>query len=148
LEVFRRNGVCDKHKKQTQNNNSNIKAENNTHKIMTIEKIIDKQMLAYDTRDIDSMMSVFSDDIKIINFSDGKIVVDGFEDCKKMFSDLFKNSPKLRAEILKTISFDNKVIVQEYIYGRNGSDEKMEQVIIFEVTNEKINKISMIRKDI
>ncbi len=113
---------------------------------MTIEQIIEKQMRAYDNRDIDSMMSVFSEDIKIINFPDSKILVDGIDECQKMYTELFKHSPNLRAEILKTIFFDNKVIVQEYIYGRNGSDEKMEQVIIFEINNKKINRINMIRK--
>ncbi len=105
-------------------------------------------MRAYDNRDIDSMMSVFSEDIKIINFPDSKILVDGIDECQKMYTELFKLSPNLRAEILKTIFFDNKVIVQEYIYGRNGNDEKMEQVIIFEVNNKKINRINMIRKGV
>lgn len=114
---------------------------------MTIKQIIDKQMEAYDNRDIDNMMTVFSDDIKIFNFSDNKKLVDGTEECKKMYSELFNLSPNLHAEIINTITFGNNVIVHEYIFGRNGSDEKMEQVIIFEVKNEKINKINIIRKD-
>ncbi|HET9431272.1 MAG TPA: nuclear transport factor 2 family protein [Chitinophagaceae bacterium] len=113
---------------------------------MTVEEIIEKQMRAYDDRDIDNMMAVFSEDIKIINFSDSKTIVDGIDECRKMYTELFKHSPNLRAEIIKTISFDNKVIVQEYIHGRNGSSEKMEQVIIFEVNNKKINRITIIRK--
>jgi hypothetical protein len=114
---------------------------------MTIEQVIDKQMKAYNNRDIDNMMPLFSDDIKIFNFSDIKSLVNGIEECKKMFSELFNLSPKLNAEIINTIAFDNKVIVHEYIFGRNGSDQKTEQVIIFEVKNEKINKINVIRKD-
>ncbi|WP_183575067.1 nuclear transport factor 2 family protein [Mucilaginibacter sp. X5P1] len=112
---------------------------------MTIEQVIEKQMQAFDNRDIESMMTVFNNDIKIINFSDNKILIDGFEECREMYSVLFKNSPKLYAEIINTIIFENKVIVHEFIFGRNGSDKKMEQVIIFEVENEKISKISIIR---
>lgn len=115
---------------------------------MTIEQIIEKQMQAYDDRDIDSMMSVFSEDIKIIDFSSNKTLIDGINECRRVFVDLFKQSPKLRAEILKTITFDNKVIVQEYIHGRNGSNEQIEQVIIFEINNKKITKINMIREGI
>ncbi len=102
-------------------------------------------MRAFDDRDIDSMMSVFSDDIRIIDFSNNKILIDGIEECRKMYINLFEKSPNLRAEILKTITFDNKVIVQEYIYGRNGSIEKTEQVIIFEINKKQIRKINIIR---
>ncbi len=112
---------------------------------MTIEQVIEKQMQAFDNRDIESMMAVFNDDIKIISFSDSKILIDGFEECEKMYSDLFEHSPKLYAEIINTIIFENKAIVHEFIFGRNGSDKKTEQVIIFEVENEKISKISIIR---
>ncbi|MEO7485471.1 MAG: nuclear transport factor 2 family protein [Ferruginibacter sp.] len=112
---------------------------------MTINEVIGKQMKAYNDRDIESMMSLFCEEIKIVNFSDGNVLIDGFEECKKMYSDLFIISPKLRAEIINSITFDNKVIVYEYIFGRNGNVEKMEQVIIFEVNEEKISKINLIR---
>lgn len=113
---------------------------------MTTQQVIDKQIVAYNERNINMMMTLFSNDIKIFNFSDNKILIDGIGECEKMYTDLFHLSPKLHAEILNTIIFDNKVIVHESISGRNGSDEKLEQVIIFEVENEKINKISTMRK--
>jgi len=113
---------------------------------MTIEQVVEKQMLAYDNRDIESMMTVFSEEIKIVDFLDNKTIIEGIKDCRKMYAELFLNSPNLRAEILNSITFDNKVIVREYIHGRNGSSEKMEQVIIFEINNEKINKVTVIKK--
>jgi hypothetical protein len=113
---------------------------------MTIEQIVEKQMRAYDERDIDSMMAVFCKEIKVVDFSNNKIIIEGINDCRKMYVELFSNSPNLRAEIVNTITFDNKVIVQEYIHGRNGSSEKIEQVVIFEINDEKINRINMIRK--
>ncbi|MDA6072322.1 nuclear transport factor 2 family protein [Flavobacterium sp. AC] len=112
---------------------------------MTIEQIIDAQMLAFNNRDIKSMMPLYPDDIKIYNFPD-TLAIDGKKECEKMFVTLFENSPNLRAEIIKTIQFDNKVIVQEYIYGRNGSNERTEQVVIFEVTNQKISRMDIMRK--
>ncbi|MFC0776935.1 nuclear transport factor 2 family protein [Flavobacterium sp. HJSW_4] len=114
---------------------------------MTIEQIIEKQMLAYTNRDIESMMALFSQEIKIVDFSDNRIIIQGIDECQKMYHTLFLNSPDLRAEILNSITFDNKVIVQEYIHGRNGSAEKMEQAIIFEINNEKIDKITVIKKN-
>lgn len=113
---------------------------------MTLQQIIDAQMHAFDNRDINNMMPLYSQDIKIYNFPDNTIAIDGIKECENMFTELFKNSPELRAEIINTITFDNKVIAHEYIYGRNGSDEKTEQVVIFEVNNEKITRMDIIRK--
>lgn len=115
---------------------------------MTITQIITAQMEAFDNRNIENMMPLFSDDIKFYNFSDGKIIINGLADCRKMYTGLFEVSPKLRAEIINTIAFDNKVIVHEYIYGRNGGEEKTEQVIVFEIRDEKINALTIMRKDI
>ncbi|WP_409416072.1 nuclear transport factor 2 family protein [Flavobacterium sp. PS2] len=113
---------------------------------MTIDQIIDDQMLAFNNRDIKKMMPLCSDEIKIFNHADNTITIDGINECEKMFITLFDNSPNLYAEIIKTINFDNKVIVHEYVCGRNGSDEKTEQVVIFEVNNQKITRMDLIRK--
>ena len=113
---------------------------------MTIDQIIDDQMLAFNNRDIKNMMPLYSDEIKVFNFPDNTITINGINECKKMFITLFDNSPKLYAEIINTITFDNKVIVHEYIYGRNGSDVKTEQIVIFEVNNQKITRMDLIRK--
>ncbi|MFH7017486.1 nuclear transport factor 2 family protein [Flavobacterium sp. FlaQc-47] len=112
---------------------------------MTIEEIIDAQMSAFDNRNINNMMPLFSDNIRIINFNDNSIAIDGIKECEKMFITLFENSPNLRAEIIKTIHFDNKVIVHEYIYGRNGSNERTEQVVIFEIKDQKISRMDLIK---
>lgn len=112
---------------------------------MKIENIIDIQMLAFNNRDITSMMSLYTDDTKIYNFPDNTLVINGKKECEEMFIKLFELSPNLNAEIIKTIFFDNKAILHEYVYGRNGSDEKTEQVVIFEIKNEKISRMDIMR---
>lgn len=111
---------------------------------MTIEEIIDIQMLAFNNRAIQDMMPLYTDEIKVYNFPD-KLAIDGKKECEEMFIKLFEQSPDLNAEIIKTIFFDNKAIVHEYIYGRNGNDEKIEQVVIFEVKNQKISRMDLIK---
>ena len=112
---------------------------------MKIEEIIDLQMLAFNTKDISIMMPLYTDDTKIYNFPDNTLVIDGKKACEEMFLKLFELSPNLNAEIIKTIYFDNKVIIHEYVSGRNGSDEKKEQVVIFEIKNEKISRMDIMR---
>lgn len=112
---------------------------------MTIEQIIDKQMQAFNNRSIEEMMPLYTDDIKTYNFSDHQLVVNGKKECEGMFVQLFEQSPNLNAEIIKTIFFDTKAIVHEYVSGRNGDDTKKEQVVIFEVQNQKISRMDIMR---
>ena len=108
---------------------------------MTAGEIVTQQIEAYNRKDIEANMALFSDDFKIVNFSDGTLLIDGKDACRKMYSDLFLNSPKLFAEVINRIDFHDKVVLHEYIYGRNGNNEKMEQLIVFEIHNNKIKKI-------
>ena len=108
---------------------------------MTAAEIVTQQIEAYNRRDLEANMALFSDDFKIVNLSDGNILVDGKNACRKMYSDLFLSSPKLFAEVISRIDFHHKVVLHEYIYGRNGSTERVEQLIVFEIQNIKIEKI-------
>jgi hypothetical protein len=108
---------------------------------MTAKQIVTLQIEAYNNRDLEGNMALFSDSFKIINFSDGSILIDGKEACREMYASLFANSPELFAEVISRIDFDNKVVLHEYIFGKNGSDERLEQLLIFEVNNQKIERI-------
>ncbi|MNQ52978.1 SnoaL-like domain protein [compost metagenome] len=113
---------------------------------MTIAEIIDIQMLAFNNKNINSMMTLYTDDTKIYNFSDHSLVINGKKECQEMFVRLFAQSPDLNAEFIKTIFFENKAIVHEYVYGRNGINEKKEQVVIFEIQDEKISRMDIMRE--
>ena len=108
---------------------------------MTPRQIVTSQIEAYNNRDIEANMRLFSDDFKMVRFSDGHILIDGKEACKEMYYQLFKNSPDLFADVITRIDFGNKIILHEYVRGRNGSSEKTVQLIIFEIVNNKIAKM-------
>lgn len=115
---------------------------------MSPKEIIQKQFAAFDNRDIDAMMPLFSNDIQIINFRNKQVTVNGYTECKNMYVNLFELSPNLKAEVTNIIYYDNVVVAHEFILGRNGSSKKIEQLIIFEIDkNEKINKISVMREE-
>ena len=108
---------------------------------MTAAQIVTLQIEAYNNRDIEGNMALFSENFKIINFLENSVLIDGKEAYRKMYAQLFDNSPNLFAEVISRIDFDNKVILHEYITGRNGSNEKTEHLFIFEVNHGKIEKI-------
>ncbi|MFS4492565.1 nuclear transport factor 2 family protein [Maribacter sp. 2308TA10-17] len=113
---------------------------------MSPEEVVQKQLETYNNRDIDGFMSVIDTNITMHDFSTGKITLEGYEDCKKVYAEVFADSPKLHSKILTRTVFDNKVIDHEYITGRKGSDTPIELVLIYEVNDEKITKISVLRK--
>ncbi len=112
----------------------------------TPEKIIEKNLKAYNNRDINGFMASFTSDIALYNLGDSKPSISGFEAIKIFYKKVFDASPKLHSSILKRIVYGNKVIDYERIVGRVGSDKPVEIVLIYEITNNKISKLTAIRK--
>jgi hypothetical protein len=113
---------------------------------MTPEQVVQKSLEGYNQRDIKAFMAVMDANVSVHNFSDGAIIMQGAPACEEVYSALFKASPNLNSTILTRTVFGNKVIDHEYITGRNGNYEAMELVLIYEVANEKIVKITVLRK--
>jgi hypothetical protein len=115
-------------------------------KTMTVEQVVQANLDCYNKRDIEGFMSFFSPDIQFYNFADNKMTIDGLAQCRKVYQELFDLSPKLHSTILKRIVLDNKVIDHESIVGRRGADEVVELILIYEVKDHKIYRVTVIRK--
>tara|TARA_R110000787_G_scaffold61198_1_gene138661 strand:+ start:138 stop:563 length:426 start_codon:yes stop_codon:yes gene_type:complete len=113
---------------------------------MTSEEIVQENLDFYNNRNIEGFMSSFSKSIKIYNIEEPKPTIVGFSEVKEVYNSLFINSPDLHSNIIKRIVIGNKVIDHESIVGRNGRNEVLELVLIYEVNNEQITKITVIRK--
>lgn len=111
-----------------------------------MEKIVQKNLDAYNSLDIETFMSCFHHDIKMYNFGIEKPSAQGLEEVRKIYQGLFEQSPKLYSNIIKRIIFENKIIDHESITGRLGNDDPIEMVLIYEVVEEKIIKIAAIKK--
>ena len=112
---------------------------------MTAEQTVQENLDFYNQRNIDGFISLLSDDIEIINLGENKPTLEGLASVRGMYGELFSNSPQLHSTILKRIVIGNKVIDHESIVGRNGMSEILELVLIYEIDNEKIIKITVIR---
>ena len=116
-------------------------------KAMTPEQVVQTSVEYYNSRNFAAFIGLFSDDIKFYNFSGDQPIIDGIERCTQFYKALFDASPNLHSTILKRIAFDNKVIDHENIVGRHGSDEVLEIVVIYEVRNNAIFKVTVIRAE-
>ena len=110
------------------------------------EKVVQANLDAYNKGDIEGFMSYFSSDILIRDFDSGVVTAEGKKEVREIYSELFKASPDLHSRILKRTVFDNKIVDHEYITGRNRSQEPLELVLIYEVRDSKIFRISVMRK--
>jgi hypothetical protein len=112
----------------------------------TPEQVVQQNLDYYNNRDIEGFMRCFSEDIAIYSFDDHKITASGLEEVRKLYTALFDTSPTLHSTIVKRIVFDNKVIDHESIVGRKGFADILELVLIYEVKNDKIYKVTVMRK--
>ena len=113
--------------------------------ISTPEQIVQRQLDTYNARDIEGFMSVMSQDVVLVNFQDQKVLAQGHNEVKDIYTNLFNKSPKLRSSLINRMVLGQKVIDHESITGRMGSDEIVELIVIYEVKSEKIYKITVLR---
>lgn len=110
------------------------------------ETIVQGNLDAYNAHNIELFMSYFSENVEIHHFNDGKQTAIGIKEVRAIYEPYFKASPNLHSKILKRTVFDNKVIDHESITGARGSQEAFEIVLIYEVENNKIVKMTVLQK--
>ena len=108
----------------------------------TPEEIVQENLDFYNDRNIEGFMTSFP---KMYTLGNETPTAVGKDQVQKVYTQLFEKSPQLHSTILKRIVIGNKVIDHESITGRNGNSEVLELVLIYEVTSQKISKITVIR---
>ena len=103
--------------------------------------IVQKQLEAYNARDIDAFMDTYSEDIRLYNFPND-LISEGKENMRGRYASFFENTPDLNCEIKNRMVIGNKVVDEEYVR-INGSF--ISAVAIYEVENGKIVKVTFLR---
>ncbi|MBL7738261.1 MAG: amidohydrolase family protein [Chitinophagaceae bacterium] len=105
------------------------------------EEIVQRQLNAYNARDIDAFMDTYAGDIELYDF--GELKPDkGKAGMRKNYETFFNQVPNLYCEIVKRIVIGNKVIDQEKVRAGN---QTINAVAVYEVNNGKITKVTFIR---
>ena len=111
-----------------------------------VETVIQKNVDCYNNRDIEGFMQSFSEEIELYTYREPTPAIIGLTNMRSFYKKLFDASPKLHSTIIQRIVFDNKVIDYEKISGRMGVDDPLELLVIYEVENNKIFRMTAIRK--
>ncbi len=83
-------------------------------KAQDVERVIQKQVEAYNKHDLDAFLATYSPDIRLHEFPD-KLTSSGLEEMRKQYGALFERAPGLKAEITKRIVQGNYVIDHEKV---------------------------------
>lgn len=112
----------------------------------TPEQVVQANLDFYNARDIEGFSSLLTEDVGVYELGKVRPIAVGLPTVKTLYKKLFDQSPKLQSTILKRIVMGNTVIDHESIVGRKGSKDILELVAIYQVTGDKIERITIIRK--
>ncbi len=105
---------------------------------------VERQVDAYNRRDIDAFLSCYALDT-VIEDATGTVIVQGHDAMRAAYSELFRRSPNLHAEIATRICVGEYVVDEERIKGRRGSTEEIRVVAVYHVAAGVIDHVRLIR---
>lgn len=106
----------------------------------TPEQIVQKQVDAYNQKDLELFLSYYADDVKIYNFPN-KLTTSGKDQFRKDFAEYFGKAKTLHCTISKRIVRKNIIIDEEQI---KFNDFEFSGVAIYEIANNKIVNVTFI----
>ena len=105
------------------------------------EIIVQKQLDAYNARDIDAFVATYSDDVEVFDFPND-LRFKGTDKLRKGYADFFEKTPDLHCQLKNRMVVGNIVIDEEYLT-LNGAH--LNAVAIYEIENGKIAKVTFVR---
>jgi imidazolonepropionase-like amidohydrolase len=99
-----------------------------------------RQLNAYNFRNIEAFLEPYADDVEIYNFPD-KLVGKGKDAMRKNYTSFFETTPNLHCELVGRIVRGNVVIDQERV---QAGDKIFEAIAIYHIENNKIKKVYFI----
>lgn len=102
--------------------------------------IVQKQVEAYNKRDIDAFLNVYADDVKVYDYPN-KLRYQGLKQMRKRYASFFKNTKDLHCKIVKRIENGNRIIDEELVTANGGT---FSAVAIYEVRDGKIITVTFL----
>lgn len=104
------------------------------------EAIVQAHVNGYSNRDIEEFLRYYKPNTKIYDLKTGELSMEGLEQMRQRYSQLFSVSPNLKTTILQRTVHNNWVIDHELVTGFRG-DNTTTVVAIYEVFNQLINRV-------
>jgi hypothetical protein len=120
----------------------NIKREKeNSKNTAKLSFIVQKQLDAYNAKDLDAFMAIYTEDIKLYNYPN-ELLSEGKDQMRKDYISWFQRAPDLKASVKKRIVIGNKVIDEEQV---TANGKIFNTVAIYELENGRIRRVTFIK---
>ncbi|WP_264558070.1 nuclear transport factor 2 family protein [Flavobacterium sp. N1718] len=103
----------------------------------TPEELVQRQVNAYNLRNIDAFLDTYSDDVEIYTFPN-KLEFKGKERMRSDYGAMFSQAANLHCEIVNRIVDGNRVIDKEHV---RFNDKALDGTAIYVIENGKISKV-------
>ncbi len=107
---------------------------------------VEKQLAAYNARELDAFLSCFTDDC-VVEDGDGHKLMAGVDQMRDRYRALFGGSPALHCTIVNRTRIGNYVMDEEHITGRLGTPpgEIRHAVAVYKLRGDKIGHVRFYR---
>jgi len=105
------------------------------------EDLAQRQLNAYNLRNIDAFLEPYDDDVEVYSYPD-TLLFKGKETMRTGYSKMFDNTPNLHCELVGRISQGNVVMDKERV---QMGDNIVEAIAIYHIENNKIKKVYFVR---
>lgn len=103
-----------------------------------------KQLEAYNNRDLEAFLKCYSDDC-VVEDAEGNILMANREEMGKRYKGLFEESPNLHCHLVSRVVVGDYVLDEENVTGSRGSKEMNHVVAVYKVNNGLIQHVRFIR---
>jgi len=102
------------------------------------EEIVQRQVVAYNARNLEAFLATYSPEIKLYNFPNDTIL-EGLDQLKNRYTTRFEGSPNLYAEVVNRSVMGDYVIDHERVKGIN--PDPVNATVIYHVQDKLIDKV-------
>jgi uncharacterized protein (TIGR02246 family) len=109
-----------------------------------VTDVVDAQVDAYFSRDLERFVACYAPDVVITNAA-GQVRAEGHDALRQMYGPLFQNSPRLSGRIANRIVVGNFVADHEEIDGFKGPGRpnSVQAIAVYQVIAGKITRVAL-----
>ena len=102
--------------------------------------ISDKQLDAYNKKNLQAFMNCYSNDVKVFMLQSGQMITDGKDQLHSIMKDSFEKDKASKTTVMSKLVQGNLIINQEEITGHE-QGKIIRTISIYEVNNDLIQKL-------
>jgi imidazolonepropionase-like amidohydrolase len=112
----------------------------------TAETVVQRQVEAYNARDINAFLSFYAPDVELMRLTTGEAFAAGHEQMRETYTAMFEASPELNCTIMQRTRSGDMVVDHEFVTGMRGGDP-VRAVAIYEVADGLIQRVWFLPKE-